>query len=89
MKYTSHLVWQVVITNKLKEYREQKMRLASNSSDWTQETVGISVGVTRRTIISIERGVYNPTLELAFHLARLFNVRIEDLFQFEGDENES
>ena len=81
-------MWQVVITNKLKEYREQKMRLASNSSDWTQETVGISVGVTRRTIISIERGVYNPTLELAFRLARLFNVRIDDLFQFEGDENE-
>ena len=89
MKYTSQLVWRVVITNKLKEYREQKMRLASNSSDWTQETVAINVGVTRRTIISIERGVYNPTLELAFHLARLFNVRIEDLFQFEGDENES
>ena len=82
-------MWRVVITNKLKEYREQKMRLASNSSDWTQETVAINVGVTRRTIISIERGVYNPTLELAFHLARLFNVRIEDLFQFEGDENES
>jgi len=78
----------VVITNKLKEYREQKMRLASNSSDWTQETVAISVGVTRRTIISIERGAYNPTLELAFRLARLFNVRIDDLFQFEGDENE-
>jgi putative transcriptional regulator len=88
VKYTSHLVWRVVITNKLKEYREQKMRLASNSSDWTQETVAISVGVTRRTIISIERGAYNPTLELAFRLARLFNVRIDDLFQFEGDENE-
>ena len=82
-------MWRVVITNKLKEYREQKMRLASNSSDWTQETVAVSVGVTRRTIISIERGAYNPTLELAFHLARLFNVRIDDLFQFEGDENES
>lgn len=81
-------MWRVVITNKLKEYREQKMRLASNSSDWTQETVAISVGVTRRTIISIERGAYNPTLELAFRLARLFNVRIDDLFQFEGDENE-
>ena len=78
----------MIITNKLKEYREQKMRLASNSSDWTQETVAISVGVTRRTIISIERGAYNPTLELAFRLARLFNVRIDDLFQFEGDENE-
>ncbi len=85
MKYTSHLVWQVVITNKLKEYRERKMHLASNSTNWTQETVAIRVGVTRRTIISIERGVYNPTMELAFRLARLFNVRIDKLFQFEGD----
>ena len=89
MKYISHLVWQVVITNKLKEYREQKMHLASNSRDWTQETVAIRVGVTRRTIIAIESGVYNPTMELAFRLARLFNVRIDDLFQFEGDENEN
>jgi len=78
----------VTITNKLKEYRERKMRLESNSSAWTQETVAISVGVTRRTIISIERGAYNPTLELAFRLARLLNVRIDDLFQFEGDKNE-
>ncbi|MFX1602132.1 MAG: helix-turn-helix transcriptional regulator [Promethearchaeota archaeon] len=78
----------MVITNKVKEYREQKMRLASNSSDWTQETVAIHVGVTRQTIISIEKGTYNPSLELAFRFARLFNVGIEDLFQFEGDENE-
>lgn len=81
-------MWRVVIANKLKEYREQKMRLASSSSDWTQETVAIRVGVTRRTIIAIEKGKYNPTLELAFRLARLFDVGIDDLFQFEGDENE-
>ena len=78
----------MVITNRLKEYREQKMRLASNSSDWTQENVAIRVGVTRQTIISIEKGTYNPSLELAFRLARLLNVGIDDLFQFEGDENE-
>ncbi|MBN2230349.1 MAG: helix-turn-helix transcriptional regulator [Candidatus Thorarchaeota archaeon] len=82
------MVWRVVITNKLKEYREQKMRLASNSSDWTQETIALRVGVTRQTIISIEKGTYNPSLELAFRLASLLNVRIDDLFQFEGDEIE-
>lgn len=81
-------MWRVVITNKLKEYREQKMRLASNSSDWTQETIALRVGVTRQTIISIEKGTYNPSLELAFRLASLLNVRIDDLFQFEGDEIE-
>jgi putative transcriptional regulator len=78
----------VVITNKLKEYREQKMHLASNSSDWTQEAIGLRVGVTRQTIISIEKGTYNPSLELAFRLARVLGVRIDDLFQVEGDENE-
>ena len=78
----------MVITNKLKEYREQKMHLASNSSDWTQEAIGLRVGVTRQTIISIEKGTYNPSLELAFRLARVLGVRIDDLFQVEGDENE-
>ena len=76
------------VTNKLKEFREQKMQHASDPSQWTQESIGNRVGVTRQTIISIEKGTYNPSLELAFRLACLFDVRIEDLFQFECDKNE-
>jgi putative transcriptional regulator len=43
------------------------------------------VGVTRQTIIAIERGKYNPTLELAFKLAREFGVMIEEIFSYRSD----
>jgi len=44
------------------------------------------VGVTRQTIIAIERGKYNPTLELAFKLANEFGVMIEEIFSYRADE---
>jgi len=44
------------------------------------------VGVTRQTINSIERGRYDPSLELAFTLAAFFECRIEDLFDPDGDD---
>ena len=46
----------------------------------SQSDLAEAVGVTRQTINSIERGRYDPSLELAFRLARFFEVRIEDLF---------
>ncbi|WP_292389375.1 helix-turn-helix transcriptional regulator [Methanosarcina sp. UBA5] len=54
--------------------------------DLTQETLAEKVGVTRQTINAIEKGKYDPSLELAFKLARLFGVRIEDIFLYEGRE---
>jgi putative transcriptional regulator len=47
----------------------------------TQEDVAKQVGVTRQTIIAIENDKYNPTLNLAFKLARLFGRPIEEIFQ--------
>lgn len=47
----------------------------------TQEDVARQVGVTRQTIIAIENDKYNPTLNLAFKLARLFGRPIEAIFQ--------
>lgn len=44
-----------------------------------------AVGVSRQTIISIEKGRYDPSLPLAFQLAREFNCTIEDLFIYEAD----
>ncbi|AKB49563.1 antitoxin HipB [Methanosarcina barkeri str. Wiesmoor] len=51
--------------------------------DLTQENLAEKVGVTRQTIHAIEKGKYDPSLELAFKLARLFDVRIEDIFLYE------
>jgi putative transcriptional regulator len=51
-----------------------------------QEDLAESTGVSRQTIISIERGRYNPSLELAWKLSRMLGVTIEELFCFtEGD----
>lgn len=49
----------------------------------TQQELGDWVGVSRQTIISIETGRYNPSLDLAHRLAVFFDKRIEDLFVFE------
>lgn len=54
--------------------------------DLTQENLAEKVGVTRQTIHAIEKGKYDPSLELAFKLARLFDVCIEDIFLYEDRE---
>ncbi|NLG36988.1 MAG: helix-turn-helix transcriptional regulator [Clostridiales bacterium] len=48
-----------------------------------QEDVAKMVGVTRQTIIAIENGRYNPTLELAIKLAILFDTPVEEIFHLE------
>ncbi len=55
--------------------------------DLTQESLAEKVGVTRQTIHAIEKGKYDPSLELAFKLARLFGTRIEDIFTYGDSEN--
>ncbi len=56
--------------------------------DLTQEELAKKLGVTRQTIVSIEIGKYDPSIGLAFRIARLFNVKIEDVFEYEGESGE-
>lgn len=65
--------------NNLKVYRAQH--------DLTQKDLAEKVDVTRQTIISIEKGRYEPSLSLAFKLAHYFGVKIEDIFQYVEDKN--
>lgn len=51
----------------------------------TQETLADKVDVTRQTILFLEKGKYNPSLRLAYKIARLFNAKIEDVFSFEDE----
>lgn len=76
-----------MITNRLRELREQQLRTTSDSTQWTQEGLAVRVGVSRQTIIAIEKGTYNPSLELAFKLANLFDVKIEEIFTYMGEVN--
>ncbi len=64
--------------NKLKVYRAMH--------DLTQESLAQKVGVTRQTIVSIENGKYDPSIGLAFKIANLFKVRIEDVFIYEEEK---
>ena len=52
----------------------------------TQQQLAERVGVTRQTIISIERGKYKPSIELALRLARVFSVPVEAIFELESEE---
>ena len=62
---------------------ETKLKVYRAMRDITQEELAQAIGVTRQTIISIERGNYNPSLELAFKIARHFEARIEDIFIYQ------
>ncbi len=53
----------------------------------TQQDLADRVGVTRQTILSIERGKYNPSVGLALRLARTLGVAVEVLFEIEGEEH--
>jgi putative transcriptional regulator len=59
-------------------------RLRFDHNEMTQLQLAEMVRVTRQTIVSIEKGNYSPTLELAFRLARVFNLTVEEVFAFEG-----
>lgn len=54
--------------------------------DLTQETLADKLQVTRQTIIAIEKGKYDPSLELAFKIAETFKVKIEDIFQYKNNK---
>lgn len=53
----------------------------------TQEKLAAMVGVRRETIIFLEQGKYNPSLRLAWLIARSLGVSIEDIFTFEDEES--
>jgi len=59
---------------------DNEVRGRREAAGLSQADLGDAVGVTRQTINSIERGRYDPSLELAFRLAAFFDCRIEDLF---------
>lgn len=63
--------------NRIRELRKQKKV--------TQDDLAGAVGVTRQTIISLENGRYNASLQLAYKIAKYFGMTIEEIFVFEED----
>jgi putative transcriptional regulator len=62
---------------RIKEFREK--------FGITQEVLAEKVDVTRQTILFLEKGKYNPSLRLAYKIARLFKTNIEEIFSFEDE----
>ncbi len=62
--------------NRIRHYRYLNQEM-------TQQELARQVGVTRQTIIAIEKGSFNPSVKLALKIARVFGVRVEDLFELE------
>lgn len=54
----------------------------------TQAELADRIGVTRQTIIAIEQGRYSPSLEMAFQIARVFRVALDDVFQYPNEETQ-
>ena len=67
---------------------KNRLRVYRAMHDLTQESLAKQVQVTRSTIVSIENGKYDPSIGLAFRIAKLFNVKIEDIFEYEGTPGE-
>ena len=63
------------VKNRLKVLRAER--------DWSQAQLGEQLGVSRQAVNAIETGKYDPSLPLAFKLARLFDMRIEEIFDDE------
>lgn len=66
------------MTNRIREFR---LKL-----DLTQEDLAKKVNVRRETIVFLEKNKYNPSLRLAYDLAKVFGVSIEELFSFEDEK---
>jgi putative transcriptional regulator len=66
---------------RIKEFRARR--------DMTQEDLAQKVGVRRETIVHLEKGKYNPSLKLAFDIARALNATVEELFSFTEDREEN
>ncbi|KKB73958.1 MULTISPECIES: helix-turn-helix transcriptional regulator [Bacillus] len=64
--------------NRLVEFRKKY--------NYSQETLAVKLNVSRQTIISIEKGKYNPSLRLAMLMAKLFETSVEELFILDSED---
>lgn len=63
---------------------KNRLRVLRAELDWSQAELAGRLGVSRQTVNAIETGKYDPSLPLAFSIARTFNRRIEDIFEADG-----
>ncbi len=62
---------------------KNRLKVLRAERDWTQADLAEKLDVSRQTINALEKGKYDPSLPLAFKIARLFELKIEDIFEDE------
>lgn len=67
---------------------KNRLEAIRKQSGMTQEALAALLEVSRQTISSLEKGRYNPSIILAFKIARLFDLQIEDIFIFEEEDQD-
>lgn len=60
---------------------KNRLKVLRAERDWTQADLATQLDVSRQTVNALEKGKYDPSLPLAFKLARLFELKIEDIFE--------
>jgi len=71
---------------KRKKLFNTKLKVFRVEKGLTQEDLAIDLGINRGTVIEIERGTFNPSLKLAFSIAKYFDKGIQDIFEILEDE---
>lgn len=68
---------------------QNRLRVLRAERQWSQAELGERLDVSRQAVNAIETGKYDPSLPLAFKIARLFGMKIEEIFDdgFDGDTN--
>ncbi|MCF8260973.1 MAG: helix-turn-helix transcriptional regulator [Melioribacteraceae bacterium] len=64
---------------------KNRLKVLRSERDWTQEKLSNELEVSRQTINAIEKGKFDPSLPLAFKIARLFSLSIEEIFEYSED----
>lgn len=64
---------------------KNKLRILRATKEWSQSELAERLGVSRQTINAIETGKYDPSLPLAFKVAGVFKLKIEDIFESNGE----
>ena len=69
---------------------ENRLRVLRAERQWSQAELGDRLDVSRQAVNAIETGKYDPSLPLAFKIARLFGMKIEEIFDdgFDGEQND-
>ena len=64
---------------------KKRIKVLRAERDWTQADLADRVGISRQAVISIEKYKYTPSLELAFKIAEVFQVSINEVFEYKGE----